>query len=120
MVIAFQHLGKNEHGDACIAGRRVRVYTIQNRYVMGETPEFIAEQYELPLATILEALAYAADHPAEMEAIRLADAEALQWVIDQMPEAVRESARRGAEEDKADFQRMVEQARRARLGLPVP
>jgi uncharacterized protein (DUF433 family) len=36
----------------------------------GDTAEDLIENLHLPLAGVYEALAYAADHPDEMEAIR--------------------------------------------------
>lgn len=100
--------------------RGLRVYTVHNRYAIGEPLEYIVGQYEVPPAAILEALAYAADHTEEMEAMRRADAEAPRWVIDRMPEQVREIVRHGAEEDEEDFRRRVERARMGRLGSPLP
>ncbi|HEY8694370.1 MAG TPA: DUF433 domain-containing protein [Chloroflexota bacterium] len=75
MAIAFQHLVRMPNGDTEITGRGVRVYTILCLQKTGDTPERIAEGYDLPLAAVLEALAYAADYPDEMEAIRKVEAD---------------------------------------------
>ena len=70
MSIAFKHVIKTTDGDAEIAGRGIRVYTIFGLRESGDTPEVMAGAYRLPLGAVYEALAYAADHVDEMEAIR--------------------------------------------------
>jgi uncharacterized protein (DUF433 family) len=120
MAIAFQHLVKTAKGDTEIAGTGIRVYTISGLYDVGDSPEHIAENYELPLAAVLEALAYAADHPDEMDAMHRAEMAAQQSVIDQMPEAVRGNARLVAEADEREYQELVRKAKEARRGTPVP
>jgi len=120
MAIAFQHLVKTRKDVTEIAGTGIRVYTISGLYDMGDSPEHIAENYDLPLAAVLEALAYAADHLDEMEAVHRAEVAAEQQVIDQMPEAVRESTRRTAEADELAYQELVRKTREARRGSAVP
>ena len=70
MAITFQHLVQAPDGDTKIAGTGIRVYTILGVYEVGETPEYIAEQRDLPIAAVFEALAYGFEHPDEMEAMR--------------------------------------------------
>jgi uncharacterized protein (DUF433 family) len=120
MAIAFQHLVKMSDLVTEIAGTGIRVYTIHGLYEMGDSPEHIADEYDLPLAAVLEALAYAADHPDEIEALHQAELAAEQQVIDQLPEQVREAARRGAAEDELAYQEAVRKAKEARLGTSVP
>ncbi|HLQ33394.1 MAG TPA: DUF433 domain-containing protein [Chloroflexota bacterium] len=120
MAIAFQHLVKASNGDTEIARTGIRVYTISGLYDMGDSPEHIADEYDLPLAAVLEALAYAADHPDEMETMHQAELAAQQRVIGQMPEQVREDARRTAAADERAYQEAVRKAREARRGTPVP
>ena len=120
MAIAFQHLVKKTDGVTEIAATGIRVCTLASLYDVGETPEQIAENYSLPIAAVLEALAYAADHPDEIDATNRADMAAEQSVIDQMPEALRENARRVAEADEREYQELVRKAKEARRGTPVP
>ena len=74
MSLAYKHLVQMPNGTTEVARRGVRVYTILGLRESGDTPEEIAEDFSLPLGTVYEALAYAADHPDEMEAIRQAEA----------------------------------------------
>ena len=89
MAIAFQHLVQMPNGDTEIAGRGVRVYTVLGLRESGDTPEEIAEAYDLSLGAVYEALAYAADHLAEMEAIRGADDEVRRDILMKVPEEIR-------------------------------
>jgi len=89
MAIAFQHLVKMPTGDTEIGRSRVRVYTIQGLRESGDTPEEIAEAYRLPLGAVYEALAYAADHPEEMDAIAQADDAVRRDVLSRIPEELR-------------------------------
>lgn len=120
MAIAFRHLVKTGKGDTEIVGTGLRVYTVYSLYEMGDTPERIADGYDVPLAAVMEALAYAVDNPDEMEAIYQADKKAEQRVIDRMPEAVRENARRVAEADEREYRELIRKAKVARRGAPVP
>jgi len=71
-------------GRAAIVGTRIRVCTILTCYRQGMTVEEIVQQYShLRPADIHDALAYAYDHPDEMEADLVADDEAAvqqQWL----------------------------------------
>jgi uncharacterized protein (DUF433 family) len=73
MSLAYKHLAQMPNGDTEIVGRGLRVYTVLGLKEAGDTPEVIADAYSLPLGAVYEALAYAADHPEEMEAIRQAE-----------------------------------------------
>src|SRR6266511_1227919 len=89
MTLAFRHLINASNGDTEIAGKGLRVYTVLGLYEMGDSPEYIAEEYDVPVAAVHEALAYAADHPEEMDAITRADLEAERRMLDTMPEHIR-------------------------------
>ena len=75
MAIAFKYLAPGEHGDIEIAKTGVGVHNVFFQHELGETPEQLVEAFGVPLAAVYEALAYAAEHPDQMEAIRRADAE---------------------------------------------
>jgi uncharacterized protein (DUF433 family) len=71
-------------GRATIVGTRIRVCTILTCYRQGMTVEEIVQQYpHLRPADVHDALAYAYDHPDEMEADLAADDEVAvqqQWL----------------------------------------
>lgn len=73
MTLTFQHLWDGPNGDTAIVGSGLRVYTILGEYEMGRSAETIADQHDIPIAAVYEALAYAAEHPEEMEAIHRAE-----------------------------------------------
>lgn len=57
-------------GDPRIEDRRIGVYHVYQRYVDGgETPEEIASGYDIPVAAVHAALAYAFSNVEEMRAI---------------------------------------------------
>lgn len=57
-------------GDPRIEGHRIGVYQVYQRYVEGdETPEAIATSYDISIAEVHAALAYAFSNPDEMRAI---------------------------------------------------
>lgn len=70
-------------GQATVTGTRIRVGTILVCYRQGMTVEEIIQQYpHLRPADVHDALAYAYDHPEEMEVDFAADDEAVvqqQW-----------------------------------------
>ena len=112
MTLPFQYLAPDQHGDIAIAGRRIRVYTISGEYEMGMSAESIAENAEIPLAAVYEALAYAAEHPDEMEAITRADDEAyIAWMNALPDERLREEARLGLETVKREYEAAVRKAK---------
>jgi len=116
MAIMFQHLAQAANGDTEITGTGVRVYTILGLYEVGEAPEYIAEQRDLPLAAVYEALAYAAEHPEEMEAIRRADEAAAQQLLNTLPEDLRREAALIHAADEAVRQDAIKRTRDARRG----
>lgn len=64
-------------GQAVVAGTRIRVVTILGSYRLGMGVEEIVEQYpSLRPADVHDALAYAYDHPDEIESTIASDAEA--------------------------------------------
>ncbi|MEA2642599.1 MAG: hypothetical protein QOF51_3993 [Chloroflexota bacterium] len=89
MAIAFQYLVKMPNGDTEIANRGIRVWTIRDCRASGDTPEAIASGYELPIAAVYEALAYAAEHPDEMDAIDQANAAVTRELLSRLPEELR-------------------------------
>jgi len=119
MAIVFEHLVKAPNGETHIAGRRLTAYDIMCQYELGRTPEDIAQSYDLSVAAVYEALAYAFEHPDEMERIRKADDAAHQRVIDQLPEQVREIARQTVAADEQAYREAAGKAREARRGAPV-
>ena len=70
-------------GQATVVGTRIRVCTILTCYRQRMTIEEILQQYpQLRPADVHDALAYAYDHPEEMEGALVADDEAIvqqQW-----------------------------------------
>ena len=57
-------------GDPRIEGHRIGVYLVYQRYVDGDdTPEEIAASYDISIAEIHAALAYAFSHAEEMRSI---------------------------------------------------
>jgi uncharacterized protein (DUF433 family) len=54
-------------GREVIVGTRIPVWLIANFWKMGMKPEEIAEEYELPLSQIFDALSYYLDHKDEIE-----------------------------------------------------
>jgi len=81
MAIAFAHLVESADGETRIAGRRITVYDVLCRHELGEDAPTIADRYDLPLAAVYEALAYALDHPDEMARLRDADEAAHQRAL---------------------------------------
>jgi uncharacterized protein (DUF433 family) len=92
MSLAFRHLVRMPNGDTEIAGTGVRVYTILGLRQAGDTPEEIADAYRIPLGAVYEALAYAADNPDEMDAIREVEAEIERAWMSRLPEKLRRGA----------------------------
>jgi hypothetical protein len=68
MGMQFKHL--NERAPDRVEVRGINVSHILGWIELGETPETIAEDYDLPLAAIYEALAYALDHMDEVRRFR--------------------------------------------------
>jgi uncharacterized protein (DUF433 family) len=53
-----------------VRGRRIKARTLYGAYVREDepmTPEEIAEDYDVPLEAVLEAIAYCESNPAELE-----------------------------------------------------
>ena len=121
MTLTFQYLAPDQHGDMAIAGRRLRVYTILGEYEMGMSAEAIAENVEIPVAAVYEALAYAAEHPDEMDAISRADDEAyIAWMNALPDERLRQAAQHGLDTVKRDREEAIRQAKDARRSTLVP
>jgi len=119
MSFTFRHLITATDGDTEIAGKGLRVYTVLGLYETGDSAECIAEQYDVPVAAVHEALAYAAEHGDEMEAIRQEDEAADTRIVDQLPEQMREDARRIMREHEALRVDAIRRTREARRGAAV-
>ena len=119
MTLTFKHLITASNGDTEIAGKGLRVYTVLGLYEMGESAEYVADEYDVPLAAVYEALAYAADHPKEMEAIRQADEATEQQIIAALPEHLRRMVEETKEHDKRLVEEAIRRAKEARLGALV-
>jgi uncharacterized protein (DUF433 family) len=119
MTLTFQYLGADSNGDAAIAGRGLRVYTILGEYEMGMSVETIADEYDIPIAAVHEALAYAAEYPEEMEAITREDKDAEErWLVG-LPEHLRQIAIEGIEEGERSRQEAIRKGKEARRSTPV-
>ena len=120
MTLAFQHLATGARGDTEIVGTGLRVYTVLGLYEMGESVESISEQYDVPVAAVYEALAYAADHADEMEVIGRADEAAEQRYLARLPKNLRRMAEESIEMGEQDRQEAIRRAKEARRSTPVP
>lgn len=120
MTLTFQHLWEGPNGDTAIAGTGLRVYTILGEYEMGRSAETIAEQHDIPVAAVYEALAYAAEHPDEMEGIRRADDQAYRDWTAGLPQHLRQIAEEVRASDERDRQELIRKAKEARRSTPVP
>lgn len=120
MTLTFRHLITGADGDTEIIGKGLRVYTVLGLYEMGDSPEYITEEYDVPIAAVHEALAYAAEHPEEMDAIRQADEAAERQMLNDMPEHIRRLAEESIREGEETRQEAIRRAREARRGAPVP
>src|SRR5438874_9747052 len=121
MTLMFQYLAPDQHGDMAIAGRRLRVYTVRGEYEMGMSAESIAENADVPLAAVYEALAYAAEHREEMEAISRAEDESyVAWMNALPDERLREAAGDGLQTVKREYKEAVRKAKERRPSTPLP
>ena len=77
------------NGTTEIARRGIRVYGIMWMHKLGDTPEVIAEEYELPIAAVYEALAYATEHPDEMDEIQRVETALEREYLMALPEEIR-------------------------------
>lgn len=57
-------------GKPRLAGHRISVLDIVDRYHEGRTPDEVASLYELDLGEVFSALAYYHEHPEEMRSWR--------------------------------------------------
>ena len=71
-AIKYQYLErdpKSSYRQLSVKGRRIRARTLYGCYVSQEdprTPEQIAEDYDLPLEAVKEAIAYCESNPPEL------------------------------------------------------
>lgn len=72
-VTRFEYLErdpKSSYRQLSIKGRRIRARTLYGYYVSQEEPrtvEQIAEDYQLPIEAVREAIAYCQSNPPELE-----------------------------------------------------
>jgi len=90
MAIAFKYLARAMTGAIEIVGRGIRAYDVLGYVSEGDTPQDIADNYELPLAAVYEALAYAEENSDEMAALRDREDKAYSAVMATMPVELRE------------------------------
>jgi uncharacterized protein (DUF433 family) len=76
-------------GDPRIEGRRISVLQVADMVVDGDhPPEYVADQLDISLADVHEALAYYYRHPDEMDELRAKD-EALETDLEELSNAPR-------------------------------
>ena len=66
----LEHRPQSAYRQLFIRGTRIRARVIYGLYMSSDdpwTPEFIAEQYSLPLEAVKEAIAYCQTNPLEIE-----------------------------------------------------
>jgi len=117
--VTFQYVLRAPDDDAKIVGTGIRVHTIQVAYAMGEPAEYIAEQRDLPVAAVFEALAYAEEHPEEMEAWERENDAVEQLAMSGMAEGWQNHLKETRERTDREFEGHVRQARESRLRLPL-
>ena len=68
--VKYQHLApnpKSNYRQLFIKGRRIRAWVLYCEHVAQDrTPEAIAEDYDLPVEAVREAIAYCATNPPEV------------------------------------------------------
>lgn len=57
-------------GEPRLEGRRITVLQVAVPVTEGHEPEYVADQLDLSLGEVHEALAYFYNHPEEMDALR--------------------------------------------------
>ena len=110
MAIAFKHITKRADGRTHIVGRRLTPYDLFCQYELGMDPDKLATEYDLSMAEVYEALAYAFDHPDEMSALREYNRQASDESLLFVPEHLREAAKRGREEDERAYEEAAAKA----------
>lgn len=119
MPFSYRYLAPKSSGDMAIAGRGIRVYTMYCAYEMGDSAELLAENYDLPLPAVLEALAYAYDHLEEMDSIRRGDEEAGRRLTAELPDHLRRMAEEIDATSDKETQELKRKAKEARLSTPL-
>lgn len=79
-------------GDPRLEGRRIAVLQVVDPVLDGHDPAYVADQFDVTLAEVHEALAYYYNHPDEMETIRRKYAE-LETELRDRSSAPREATR---------------------------
>lgn len=82
------------NGDTEVAGKGIRVYTLLCNHKSGDSIEELASDFDLPLGVVYEALAYAANHPEEMNEIRAIEAEIERELMAQGEKIIEEGRKR--------------------------
>jgi uncharacterized protein (DUF433 family) len=76
MAVQTAGVAENLLDEPHIEGRRISVLQLRDRVEeVGDTPQATAEDYDLDLAAVYQALAYYHTHPEQMAAVREARSE---------------------------------------------
>ena len=83
MAVQTSGVAENLLDEPHVEGRRISVLQLRDRVEeVGDTPQFVANDYDLDLAAVYQALAYYHTHVEKMERVRTARKE--------KPDALRE------------------------------
>ncbi|GEM_PF-1795708 len=116
MAIAFKHITRRADGRTHIVGRRLTPYDILCQYELGDEPETLAKEYDLSMAQVYEALAYALDHPDEMRERRELDHAAARN-LEHVPKQMRGTAREAIARDERAYEEATKKAFARRWSL---
>jgi len=76
MAVQTAGIAENLLDEPHVEGRRISVLQLRDRVEeVGDTPQATAEDYDLDLAAVYQALAYYHTHPEQMAAVREARSE---------------------------------------------
>ena len=76
MAVQTAGVAENLIDEPHVEGRRISVLQLRDRVEeVGDTPQATAEDYDLDLAAVYQALAYYHTHPEQMAAVREARSE---------------------------------------------
>lgn len=120
MTLTYPYLAPKSSGDMAIAGRGIRVYTIYCAYEIGDSAESLAENYDLPLPSVFEALAYAYEHLEEMDSIHRGDEEAGRRIVAELPDHWRRMVEEIDATSEKETLELKRKAKEARLSSPIP
>ena len=73
MAVQTSGVAENLLDEPHVEGRRISVLQLRDRVEeVGDTPQFVANDYDLDLAAVYQALAYYHTHAEKMEQVRIA------------------------------------------------